>query len=139
MRAIDRWRRLTREEKRLVLRAACSIATAAVALRVRGLKRMLAAESAGDARQATEDAENARQAAEIQKFVAAVERAGRYVPGATCLTESLAMARMLRKCGIAAEVRIGVRTDDGFHAHAWVEVKGAAITSESGHEALTRN
>ena len=105
-----------------------------------GLKRMLAAAYAEDAecaRHAEQDAEAAEDAEQITRFLVAVERAGRYVPGGTCLTQSLALARMLRRRGIAAEVRVGVRTDDGFHAHAWVEVNGVAITRESGHKALT--
>src|ERR1051326_2897400 len=112
--AIDRFRRLTRAERRLVARAACSIAAASVGLRVLGLKRMLAAAYAEDAecaRHAEQDAEAAEDAEQITRFLVAVERGGRYAPGGTCLTQSLALARMLRRRGIAAEVRVGVRTD----------------------------
>jgi hypothetical protein len=40
----------------------------------------------------------------------------------TCLPRSLALWRLLRNQGIAAELRIGVRRDAGrLDAHAWVE------------------
>lgn len=131
MRAIDRWRQLTRVEKTLVVRAAAAVATMALGVRAFGLKRMLrmpAVDRAGRSR---------TEPAHVAELVAAVDRAGRYVPGGSCLAQSLALARMLRKRGVPADVRVGVRTDAGFHAHAWVDVDGTAVTSESGHEALT--
>jgi hypothetical protein len=129
MRAIDRWRRLTAHEKILVVRAAAAVAAMSIGLRTVGLKRMLRA--AEDAQQTAEGS------ADYAAVVAAVERAGRYVPGGTCLAQSLGLTWMLRTRGIAAHVRVGVQTDRGFHAHAWVEVNGVAVTSESGHNALT--
>jgi hypothetical protein len=59
---------------------------------------------------------------EIRDCIVAVQRAGRVVPGGSCLPQSLALARMLRKKGVAANVRIGVKADGAFAAHAWVEV-----------------
>jgi hypothetical protein len=35
---------------------------------------------------------------------------------------------MLGRRGVAATVRVGVRTDGGFAAHAWVECHGVPIT-----------
>jgi hypothetical protein len=64
----------------------------------------------------------------IRDLVRWVDRAGRYVPGGTCLARSLALVWLLRRRGIAAELRIGVNTDDGFLAHAWVERDGAALS-----------
>lgn len=64
----------------------------------------------------------------IGDVVTAVNRAGRYVPGATCLSRSLALAWLLRRRGVDASVCIGARQDLGrFEAHAWVEVAGVAI------------
>jgi hypothetical protein len=46
----------------------------------------------------------------------------------TCLPRSLALCRMLRRRGYAAQVRIGVRREnDRIAAHAWVEVDGAPL------------
>lgn len=45
-----------------------------------------------------------------------------------CLPHSLVLARMLRRRGIAAELRIGVaREPDRLLAHAWVEWEGRAL------------
>jgi hypothetical protein len=131
MRAIDRWRRLTANEKILVVRAAATVAAMSIGVRTVGLKRML---------RAAEDAKpTAEGAPDYAAVVKAVERVGRYVPGGTCLAQSLALTWMLRTRGIAAHVRVGVQMARGFHAHAWVEVNGVAVTSESGHTALTHS
>src|SRR5215831_2394824 len=117
MGAIDRCRRLTRDERALVVRAAFCLAANAIGLRIFGLKRMLRLPPVARA-----------DAADAEPLVTAVERAGRYVPGGTCLAQSLALARMLRSRGIPAQVRVGVRTSAGFDAHAWVEVGGRQLT-----------
>ena len=68
----------------------------------------------------------------IGEMVTAVDRAGRYVPGGTCLPKSLALAWLLRGLGVAAAVRIGVKTAGGFEAHAWVDCEGVALTAPGG-------
>lgn len=47
----------------------------------------------------------------------------------TCLVESLAVDAMLRRRGVASEVRFGVRPPDGgmLAAHAWVEHDGVVV------------
>ena len=46
----------------------------------------------------------------------------------TCLEESMTLWYLLRKQGIPACLRIGVRTENGkFEAHAWVENGGEAL------------
>jgi hypothetical protein len=124
MAAVARWRALSPHEQTLVVRAAVSVAAMACGLRLIGVRRMLAA-AARPPRHATGIA--------IADYVTAIARAGRYVPGGTCLTTSLALARMLRKNGVAANVRIGVKAAGAFEAHAWVEVDGAPITSAATH------
>jgi hypothetical protein len=44
-----------------------------------------------------------------------------------CLPRSLALWTMLRRAGIDATLRIGMRTDGSAEAHAWVEHAGCAI------------
>jgi hypothetical protein len=45
-----------------------------------------------------------------------------------CLEQSLVLWWLLRRLGIAAELRIGARKEVGrFEAHAWVEVGGAVL------------
>jgi len=51
----------------------------------------------------------------------------------TCLTRSMALNYLLRRHGLPAELRIGVRkTDERFAAHAWVECAGEAFGQSDG-------
>ncbi len=52
-----------------------------------------------------------------------VQRVSRYVPGATCLTQALALKLMLTRRRVACRLRIGVakEPDGAFKAHAWLE------------------
>jgi len=55
----------------------------------------------------------------------------------TCLEESLTLWYLLRKQGIAASLRIGVRKEnEKFEAHAWVEHRGEALNQD---EAMHRH
>jgi hypothetical protein len=54
--------------------------------------------------------------------------AGRYVPtNGSCLRQSLLVSWLLRRRGIASDLRIGVQKQDAFAAHAWVEVGGRPV------------
>jgi hypothetical protein len=54
--------------------------------------------------------------------------AGRHVPpNGSCLQQSLLVWWVLRRKGMPAELRIGVQTQEGFAAHAWVEVGGQPV------------
>ena len=56
-----------------------------------------------------------------------VDAGGRLI-GLRCLTQSLALARLLARRGIETDVRIGIRTDGGrLLAHAWVEWTGRTL------------
>jgi hypothetical protein len=59
----------------------------------------------------------------------AVEVAGRYVPGATCLTQALALQIWLGRHGQSAALRLGVARGAGerLEAHAWLEHEGRVI------------
>jgi hypothetical protein len=54
----------------------------------------------------------------------AVAAAARRIPGATCLVQALTADALLKRRGMASEVRLGVRRADerpgSFEAHAWV-------------------
>jgi transglutaminase-like putative cysteine protease len=121
--AFDRWRALARGQQQLTIRSAVAISSAVVAIRVLGVARTLRIVS----RPARGSAKTV-----IGDVVTAVDRAGRYVPGSTCLPKSMALAWMLRRRGVAAAVRIGVRTTGRFEAHAWVEAEGVALTAPAG-------
>ena len=59
----------------------------------------------------------------VERVVAAVRRASRRVPGATCLVQAIAGCRMLESRSIRSKIRIGVDKDhEKFSAHAWLTV-----------------
>jgi hypothetical protein len=51
-----------------------------------------------------------------------IDRAARFVPGATCLVQAMAGQRILALKGHGAEIHVGVRNgvERGFEAHAWL-------------------
>lgn len=58
----------------------------------------------------------------------AVGRTLRFVPSDTrCLMRSLVLTEMLSRRGIESSLVIGVRSGEGFAAHAWVEHRGAPL------------
>lgn len=61
-----------------------------------------------------------------------VKIASRAVPFATCLTQALALQRLLARHGYHSAVLVGVcRIDGRFLAHAWVEHEGQTLLSTS--------
>lgn len=55
---------------------------------------------------------------------------------ATCLARSLALSAILARRGIDSQLVIGVKTDAGFAAHAWVERDGWPLLPHDGYERL---
>lgn len=65
----------------------------------------------------------------------AVSAVSRYVPGATCLTQALALQVLLARSGGASELRIGVsRGEEGFGAHAWLVCDGRIVIGDTDLE-----
>lgn len=64
-----------------------------------------------------------------ERLAQLVEIAGRHAPmRTTCLTEALALSWILRRRGLAGELRIGVARHDGaLVAHAWLEASDGPI------------
>lgn len=62
-----------------------------------------------------------------------IERLARIVPGASCLTQALALQWLLARAGHASTVTIGVRQDDAgaFRAHAWVTCNQRVVLGAS--------
>lgn len=50
----------------------------------------------------------------------AVYFSARFLPGVRCLPQALAVRSLMHRYGRPCELRIGVATDGGFRAHAWV-------------------
>lgn len=118
-----RWRRLPRAERWQVLEAALTLAAAALALRLFGLRgsRALLARPRAPARPAALPA--AAVEAALTRALARVTRHAPRTPG--CLVRALALEALLRRRRLRATLRIGVRRHRGaLEAHAWVETAG---------------
>jgi hypothetical protein len=65
---------------------------------------------------------------DVERAAGLVERVSRFYPfEATCLRKSLVLWWLLKRRGVPARLRLGVRTLDGFEAHAWVECDGRPV------------
>lgn len=59
-----------------------------------------------------------------QRLAWAVRTTSRRIPGASCLTQALSLQLLLRRRGVASNLKIGVARaaqGEGYVAHAWVE------------------
>lgn len=67
----------------------------------------------------------------VERLVWAVRAASRRIPGASCLTQSVALRCLLARAGYDSRILIGVAKDSesGFHAHAWVDHDGRPLLS----------
>ena len=75
-----------------------------------------------------------------ERIAWAVSAAGRRVPGGGhCLARALTAQTLLARYGYPARLRIGVAhtTQQGFHAHAWVETRDGVVLRESTPERFT--
>jgi hypothetical protein len=138
---METWRgfwRLSGYARGIVLEAAAALAATWVGLRLAGFRRWKAslawlAPGATAPAGAMEPAlvDSAREIARLE------QAAARHLFfRANCLEQSLTLWWLLQRRGIAAELRIGARKEDGrFEAHAWVEFDGAAL-NDAGEEHL---
>lgn len=71
----------------------------------------------------------------------ALQRIGRLVPGSHCLARSVTLWWWMRRTGLDARLRIGVRADTavrstGALAHAWVECAGQLVNDAPANIAV---
>jgi hypothetical protein len=60
----------------------------------------------------------------------AIRIASRAVPGATCLTQAMALHELFARFGYPSIVQVGVRRGErDFSAHAWVDYQGQSFLS----------
>jgi hypothetical protein len=115
-------------DRRLLARALCLVVGFRVALRVMDWSRIRALAARSEGRSAV--------LAKLPpvRLAWAVRAAARSVPGATCLTQSLALRHLLAKAGHAAEIRIGVARSEhgGLDSHAWVVCHGRVLVGDTG-------
>ena len=135
---MSRWQkflRLSGAERRAFLSAFCAVTGISLGLRLAGFRRihsMLlrtlrdAPSTALHEKEVSPSGAESAQAPLLARMVAAAARQA-VVPG-KCLEQSLALWWMLRRRGIPAQLRIGVRkARDQFEGHAWVELRGEVL------------
>ena len=122
-----------RRDQRLSIAAAVALLLTTAVLRLGGVERALRLACRPIAGPPLSEAE-------VEARARAIARAGRYLPGGACLPQAVALTCWLRRRGVDAEIRIGVRRAGGFAAHAWVERAGEPLINDesSGFAALPR-
>ena len=127
-RKAETWHSLSKSDRALVIKAMFLLPIVATSLKTVGLRRTqswLTRNSLGPMAPPTEQTRaNARRAAQM---VAAACR--RHPVRSGCLPRTIVLWSLLRRRGIDADVRIGVRcgNEDEFHAHAWLEWNGEVL------------
>lgn len=67
---------------------------------------------------------------ELERLARQVATVAAFFPGrARCLEQSLVIYAMLRRAGVPAELKLGVRPHP-FEAHAWVEHRGQPVLED---------
>ncbi len=73
----------------------------------------------------------------VERLEWAVRNASRVIPGASCLTQALALHHLMARASYPSSIHIGVAKipGRGFEAHAWVEHGGVALLNSAGEVA----
>src|SRR3984885_5239219 len=129
--------RLTRREQRLVLEAITGLTATWVGLRLLGFRRWRSLLLWTVPRNTEIPTKNDSHST-VTGVLRMEEAAARNLFVTTnCLEQSLVLWWLLRRRGIAADLRIGARKEfDRFEAHAWVEADSAVLndaTAEHRH------
>jgi hypothetical protein len=125
----QKWRTLSRDDRKVLLRAAVMLLDARA--RVSSTEFRPATSRAAAA---TSGADAALRLARAQSVARLVGMAAVALPGNfTCLHRSLVTWRLLEREGIPCQIQLGVaRAGDGpFEAHAWVECQGVPLNEPS--------
>src|SRR5579862_4304800 len=132
MKRVRQFAELTPQERGLLLRAVALVAGVRLALWTMPFRwvRFALGTKPGAGRAVSPDLEAIR----VKRLAWAVQAAARRIPGASCLTQALALQHLLARAGESAEVHIGVARDSarGFEAHAWLEHRGAILVGDNG-------
>lgn len=127
-RLLAAWLALTHRDRWSLLVLATGLPIVAGTLRVRGLGRtrlwLERLSESGSVHAASSDDLQAAQ--RLAQLAAIAGRRGAIT--ATCLRQSLLVYALLRRRGLAPELKLGVRKQgDALDAHAWVELQGVAL------------
>jgi Transglutaminase-like superfamily len=143
---METWRRFWRMnpgDRRIACEMAATVVATRVALRVMGYQRWQALlrgilGGAGEHQSGVHAADRDLSPQEFALRVRGVASAAlRRLPiSASCLERSLALEWLLRRRGVAAEMRLGVRqAAGGIEAHAWVEFEDLVLDDVAGKHA----
>ncbi len=132
---LQRYKALSRKERRLFLQAILLLPLLHASLRLAGFRRTQAllgrwiSADSGSLPPAEAHAQSA-----IAVTVRMVRAASRHtLTRATCLEGSLVLWWLLARQGISSQLRIGIRKEaEKFEAHAWVERSGAVLNDPEG-------
>jgi hypothetical protein len=125
---LRRFRALERQAQILFLRSLLLLPLVSLSLKWRGFgaTRTTLERSFTESTPLSDAAEKEGRAAITTRMVHAAVRYG--VGRPSCLEESLVLWYLLGRQGIASQLRIGIRKEDGkFGAHAWVERNSEAL------------
>ena len=132
-----KWSRLSAGERRAFASALWLVPALHIAVRLRGFQKVRRwVEATVPAPRAVYGSTAER----IRIGVVSVNRVKQFsMLRGNCLSQSLALTRMLRRRGIAPELCVGVRsTKPHFDAHAWVEFEGRVLNdSQDVHTRFT--
>lgn len=122
---LDKFLRLKRREKFLLLRAFLLLGIVRLILLILPSQFLLEMQ---DARYARLAATNIHQYSPMQ-IAWAVTVASKYIPSGTCLSQAMTAKILLAKYGYPSNLQIGVAKDDmgKLEAHAWVECAGEVV------------
>ena len=135
---LRKFARLPSRDRALLIRAAFLVAAVRLALRVLPFQYLY---SRLDARLRSSSRTPAHPVEPVARLAWSVRTAARLVPGASCLTQSLALHGLLVRARQPSEIHIGVARDlhSGFLAHAWVEHAGRPwLTAPAETDRYTR-
>ena len=123
------FRRLDRDDRRLVVEAGALLAVVWLGLRILPFASLRRSLEGGSERL------GAGVGTPVARIGWAVAAAGRrFPPGRNCLVEALATDFMLRRRGYQSELRFGVRKDTvsspPIDAHVWVESDGRVVAGD---------
>ena len=134
---MERWQRfwgLSGYERGIALEAAGGLLATWLGLRLAGFRRwqslLVRLAPSANTTMHRRGASQRQSAEVIARMAAAAARNVFFA--ANCLEQSLVLWWLLRRRGIAAELRIGARKEfERFEAHAWVEVDSAVLNDTS--------
>lgn len=122
-RKIEQWRVLEQWERKALLGFACLLPFTWLGLRVLGFKRMHRLSMSPVATCQNDQPERAQRYAALMAIAA-----GHGLYQANCLHQALPLCWYLRRRGLPAQHKIGVKPDlRDFQAHAWVELEGVPL------------